>query len=107
MLSTDGQGGSTADKYTTTSTGTVHTSAKARITSAAIWQISISGRFNHFPYLLIVNRHTFNSLFSRTTCLSQHQKDQTILDFNEARGDRVAAASAEPHENHLHPAPDR
>jgi len=41
------------------STGTEHTSAKARLTSAAIWRISrpISSRFmsvNHFPYPLIV-----------------------------------------------------
>jgi len=35
-------------------TGTKHTSAKARLTSAAIWQISMSSRFmsvNHFPFL--------------------------------------------------------
>ena len=41
----------------TRSTGTVHTSAKARLTSAAIWRISMSSRFmsvNHFPYLPIV-----------------------------------------------------
>ena len=34
----------------------VHTSAKARLTSAAIWRISMSSRFmsvNHFPYLPI------------------------------------------------------
>jgi len=41
----------------TRSTGTVHTFAKARLTSAAIWQISVSSRFmsvNHFLYLPIV-----------------------------------------------------
>ena len=41
----------------TRSTGTVHTSAKARLTSAAIWRISMSSRFtsiNHVPYLPIV-----------------------------------------------------
>jgi len=35
----------------------VHTSAKARLTSAAIWRISMSSGFmyvNHFPYLSIV-----------------------------------------------------
>jgi len=37
------------------STWTEHTSAKARVTSAVIWRISISSRFmsvKHFPYLL-------------------------------------------------------
>jgi len=29
----------------------------------------------------------FNGLFSRTTWVSRHQKDRTILDFNEARDD--------------------
>jgi len=32
---------------------------------------------------------------------------QTILDFTGARYDGVAEASAEPHANHLHLAPDR
>ena len=39
------------------STGTEHTSAKARLTNAAIWRISISSIFmsvNHFPCLEIV-----------------------------------------------------
>jgi len=31
---------------------------------------------------------------------------KTILDFNEARGDHVAVASAGPYENHLHQAVD-
>ena len=42
---------------TTISTWTVHTSAKARLTSAVIWRTSMSSRFmsvNHFPYLPIV-----------------------------------------------------
>jgi len=41
----------------TRSTGTVYTPTKARLTSAAIWRISMSSRFmsvNHFPYLPIV-----------------------------------------------------
>ena len=42
----------------TRSTGTMHTSAKARLTSAAIWRISMSRKSmfvnNHFPYLPIV-----------------------------------------------------
>jgi len=36
---------------------------------------------------------------SRTTWVSQHQK--TNVDFNEARDDWVAVASAGPHANHL------
>jgi len=42
---------------------------------------------------------------SRTTWVSQHQK--TNVDFNEARDDWVAVASAGPHANHLHLARDR
>ena len=41
------------------------------------------------------------------TWVSRHQKDQTILDFNKARDDRVAVASAGPYANHLHLTPDR
>jgi len=48
-----------------------------------------------------------NGLFSRTTGVSQHQKGQTNLDFNEARDDGVAVASAGPYENHLHLSPER
>jgi len=51
--------------------------------------------------------HPFYSHFSRTIWISWHQKDQTILDFNEARDDEVAVASAGPYANHLHLAPDR
>ena len=43
----------------------------------------------------------------RTTWVSRYQKGRTILDFNEARDDGVAAASAGPYANHLHLAPDR
>jgi len=48
----------------------------------------------------------FNGLSSRTTWVSWHQKGKTNLDFNEARDDRVAVASAGPYVNHLHLAPD-
>jgi len=38
----------------------------------------------------------------------QHRKDKlTILDFNEARNNRVAVASDKPHANHMHFAPER
>jgi len=46
--------------------------------------------------------HPFNGLFSRTTWVSRHQKGRTILDFNEARDDWIAVASAGPYANHLH-----
>jgi len=49
----------------------------------------------------------FNGLFSRTTWVSQQQKDYTILDFSEERDDRVAVASAGPYANPVHYAPDR
>jgi len=45
------------------STGTVHTCAKARHTSAAIWRISMSSRFmsvNYFPYLSVVTNSENN-----------------------------------------------
>jgi len=44
-----------------------------------------------------------NVLFSRTTCLSWHQKGQTITNIciNAVRDDVVAVASAGPYENHL------
>jgi len=56
-----------------------------------------------WDYLL----HPFNGLFSKTTWVNRHQKCRTILDFNEARDDRVAVASAVPYANHLHLAADR
>jgi len=53
--------------------------------------------------------HPFNDLLSRTTCLSQYQKGKTSLDLNQARngGFWDAVASAGPHANNLHLAPDR
>jgi len=51
--------------------------------------------------------HPFNGLFSGTTLISWHQKNRTILDFNEAGDDEVAVTSAGPYANHLHLAPDR
>jgi len=47
----------------------------------------------------ISDRHThpYDGLFSRTTWANQHQKSQINLDFNEARDDGVAMASAGPY----------
>jgi len=56
---------------------------------------------------LNIHRHQFNSLFSRTTRVSWHEKGSTKVDFNEARDDVVAVVSAKPYSNHLHLAPDR
>jgi len=53
-----------------------------------------------------LNKNTFNGLFPRTTWVSRHQKGYTSLDFNDARDDRVAMASAGPHANQLYLAPD-
>jgi len=39
--------------------------------------------------ILLLLLYPFNSLFSRTTWVSQYQKDKTSLDLNEARDDRV------------------
>jgi len=49
----------------------------------------------------------FNCVFSRTTWVSRLKEGYTNLDFNEERDDGVAVASAGPHANHLHLAPDR
>ena len=49
-----------------------------------------------------IDRHPFNGLFSRTTRVSRHQKDQTDRDFNEARDDGMEVSSAGPYVNHLH-----
>ena len=49
----------------------------------------------------------FNSPLSGTIQVSRHQKGRTILDFKEARDDRVALASAGPYGNHFHLDPDR
>ena len=48
-----------------------------------------------------------DDLFSTTSLVSQHRKGYTNLDFNEARDDGVAMASAGPYANHVHLAPDR
>jgi len=48
----------------TRSIGTVYTSAKVRLASAAIWRVSMSRRFmtvNHFPYLPILTNPENNS----------------------------------------------
>jgi len=54
-----------------------------------------------------IDRYLFNGLSSRTIWVSRHQKSNTISDFNEARDDGVAEASAGLYANHLHLAPDR
>jgi len=61
----------------------------------------------HLPKNNQTDRYSFNGFFSRTTRVSQQQKVQTNLDFNEAREDVLAVALAGPHANHLHLAPDR
>jgi len=45
-----------------------------------------------------MTQHPFNGLFSRTTWVSWYQKGRIILDFDEARDDRVVDFSrAAPH----------
>jgi len=39
--------------------------------------------FQEFTLLKQTNKHPFSGLFPRTTWVSRHQKDKTILDFNE------------------------
>ena len=53
--------------------------------------------------LLLLLLHPFNGLFSGTTWVSRYRKGKTSLDLNEA----TTVASAGPHTNNLHLAPDR
>jgi len=53
------------------------------------------------------NRCPLDGLFFRTTWVSWLQKGQTSLDFNEARDNGVALASAGLYADHLHPTADR
>jgi len=69
--------------------------------------IRVQSRLHPCPKEQQQDRHPFNSLFSRTTWVSQNQKGKTIVDSNEATDDRVAVASAGPYANHLHHTPDR
>jgi len=55
----------------------------------------------------VQRQHQFYGLFFRTNWVSQYQKVRTILDFNDAKDDGVAVASAGPYVNHLHFAYDR
>jgi len=54
------------------------------------------------PRLNIQTNNHFTASYSNTTWVSRHQKGKTILDFNEARDDGMAVASAGPYANHLH-----
>jgi len=49
----------------------------------------------------------FNGLFSRITWVSQQQKAETNLDFNEAKDDWAAVTSAGSYANHLHLNPEK
>jgi len=55
--------------------------------------------YNHLFHLKAsqTDTHPYDGLFSRTTWANQHQKSQINLDFNEARDDGVAMASAGPY----------
>jgi len=49
-----------------------------------------------------INKHPFNSFFSTTSRVSDHQQGRTILDFKEARDDGVVAvASTGPYADHI------
>jgi len=54
-----------------------------------------------------VRSHKYSITVSTSQQLLQGQPDKTNLDFNEARDDGLAVASAVPHANHLHLTPDR
>jgi len=73
----------------------------------------IHGRFHNYlelpgyPFSSHITNTRLMASFSGTTWVSQNQKGKTILDFNEARDDGVAVASAGSYANHLLLAPDR
>jgi len=50
---------------------------------------------HHLSHIISSELQLFNGFF-RTNWVSRHQKGRTILNFNEARADGVAVASAEP-----------
>jgi len=52
----------------------------------------ITNLLHGLQWIKLKDRHPFNSLFSRTTWVSLHQKGYTNLDFNEATDDGVAVA---------------
>jgi len=52
--------------------------------------------------VVLRQQHMFNSLFSGISWVGWHQKDRSMLDFNEARDIWMLAASAGPFTNHLH-----
>jgi len=58
-------------------------------------------------YVVYIVLHSFNSLFSRTTWVSQHQKGKPFWILLEQEMMGVAVASAGPYANHLHLAPNR
>jgi len=53
------------------------------------------------------NNTHFTASFPGKPKVNRYQKGRTILDFNEARDDGKAVASAEPYANYLHLASDR
>jgi len=55
----------------------------------------------------MTDTHLTASLSQQPGYISWHQKGETSLDFNEAKDDGVAVASAGPYANYLHLAPDR
>jgi len=57
-------------------------------------------------FILCLDRHPFNRLFSRTAWVS-HNRKVNIPDFNEARDGGVAVSSPGPYANHLHLAGER
>jgi len=57
--------------------------------------------------VLLSTLRPFNGLFSRTTCVSQHQEGKPFWILLEQEIYGVVVASAGPYANHLHVAPDR
>ena len=72
-----------------------------------LWTTKLQNRQSRVRWSHKTDRHLFSGLFSRTTLVRSYKKGLTNLDFNEARDDGVAVASAGPHANHLHLAPGR
>jgi len=76
-----------------------------------VGECELSSYLNDFLFNLLWKRrqakHLLNVLLFRKTWVSQHHKDSTNLDFNQARDDGMAVTLAGPYANYLHLAPDR
>jgi len=86
----------------------VHSQLSTLPCSSFTHNVTVSSEIHHiFSVDTQTDIHPFNDLFSTTTWVRWHQKGENNLDYNEARDDGVAVASAGTYAHHLHVAADR